>query len=383
MIHSTNPGLLHKLLRAIPPLRDFVTDYLPRVWRLEGQERVSGQRLSVTFCGQVTNKNYIADLAFKCTCTQTPLPRWSSWKLASRGPWGLAQDELVVFETTPRVRKLLRGRCQIYIPTWVGGTLEIDLVLNRLRRSRNAKKDMSRIRNAQFSYEVRTDPQAFDDFYVHMYVPYITKAFGNRAFVMGYQDMVSKIDRSELFLIKKGDEHVAGEIIVYEGDVPKAWSVGVRDGNREYVRAGALKAIEYFRAIYLRDKGFQTCHLGGSRPFLNDGVLRKKRAAGMQITDESPLSFGLMFAPRSDAVAAFLASNPVILSSAGRYWSAVFVDQSTPLLLQQIQELYDRYYVSGTSGLKILLGERTPEPVAIPAGMDGQISVTPLASMTG
>lgn len=341
---------------------------------------MSQRPLAITYCGQVANKNYIAHIAFNGAWAERAKNRATTWRLALGGRKALRADELVIFETNPHSRRLLRGRYQLDIPTWVGGTLELDHVMQRLRRSRNAKKDMSRFARAGVSYEIRKDRQAFDDFYHRMYKPYMTAVYGDRAFVMGYHDMVRRIDHCELLLIKRRDEYVSGAILVYENGMVKGWSVGVKEGDRQYVKTGALKAIDYFQAIYLHQKGFRTLHLGGSRPFLNDGVLRKKRAEGMQITDDSPLRFGLMFSPKSESFAAFLASNPLICRRDGSYWSTVVVDQDAPLSVQRFHELYDEYYVAGAAGLWILTGKNTPEPAAVPTELAGRVSVTRLAA---
>lgn len=146
-----------------------------------------------------------------------------------------------------------------------------------------------------------------------MYLPYVKKTFGDSAFLMPYEEMQEAIPRCELFLITQDGKDIAGGIHVYdETKRVRAWSIGVRDGNRNWVKAGALAALEYFETVYLHDQGYTQIHRGASRPFLNDGVLRFKLKRGMTITDNSALSFFIIPLRCSDGVRSFFENNPFI-----------------------------------------------------------------------
>ena len=88
-----------------------------------------------------------------------------------------------------------------------------------------------------------------------------------------------------MILIKFKDQEIAGSLIAYKGHNARLWCFGIKDANPDYVKMGAFGALYYFSFQYLKNKGFKQVGVGGSRPFLNDGVLNYKKKWGLRITD--------------------------------------------------------------------------------------------------
>jgi hypothetical protein len=211
-----------------------------------------------------------------------------------------------------------------------------------------------------------------------MYVPYIERVYSDHAFFMSQAEMMRMRDCAELFLVKMKGEAVAGVIIVYENGRPRAWSLGVKDGNRSYVKAGALRALDYLLVFYLAGKGHATVHMGASRPFLKDGVLRHKRRIGLRLTNHTSRSYALQVTHGSRAAEAFLKSNPFIgLGEDESLRGMLFLDDgsvSSPQLQRLVAEYgipglasFDFYSAVGMQALTFVPSKSTAESVAVNA----------------
>ena len=245
---------------------------------LEGAERHSGQPLRILFAGQLENKNYIAQLAFAERAADQALGRRWLWALLP--PVGKRESDgvdLRIIELDERQRRRLRERFQFFVPIWIGGEVDLPSRIARLQHSKNAKEDLRRMRKNETTSEVTRDPKAFEYFYSNMYSPYIKNRYGDHAFSMSHEEMAGMYGNSDLFFVKVRGERVAGQILLYENDRVRAWSIGVKDGDRSYVKAGAIKALDYLLFSYLAERGYKVLHMGASRPFLLDGALAASR----------------------------------------------------------------------------------------------------------
>jgi hypothetical protein len=354
-------GMLYRLFRAIAPLRTAVrfvrkrlSRYRPQVWRLEGRERVSGVLLVIVFAGQLQNKNYVAYLAFADSPAERALgKRWLWTLLPPKGKRDADGVDVRIVELYESQRHWLRARFQFFVPTWIGGELDLQRAVARMHRSKNAKKDLQRMRKNETTFEVTKNRDAFEYFYSNMYSPYIKNRYGNRAFRMSHEDMVEKLSYSELVFVKVRGERVVGHILLYEDNRARAWSVGVKDGDHSYVKAGAMKALNYLTSQYLVERGYKALHMGGSRPFLLDGVLRHKRELRVRICDHTKRYFSLGLTEGSVGAAAFVANNPFIYESQGTYCGALFINPDLPLSPERLRQLHDEYHMEGLAGLSL------------------------------
>jgi hypothetical protein len=353
--------MLYRLLRAITPLRaavrfgrEHLARYYLHAWRLEGRERVSGAPLTILFAGQLENKYYLADLAFADFPADQALGRRWLWSLRpSVGKQESGGVDLWIVELYESQRRWLRRRFQFFVPIWIGGEVDLPGRIARMQHSKKARKYLQRMRKNETSYEVTRDPEAFDHFYTTMYLPYIKNQYGERSFSMSHEEMVGKHGNSELFFVKVRGERVAGLILLYENDRVRAWSIGVKDGDRSYVKAGAIKALDYLKYQYLTGRGYKTLHMGGSRPFLLDGVLRPKREQGVRIIDHTARYFSLSFSAGSAGAKAFAVNNPFIYERDGAYRGALFVEPDLPLSQEKLGEIHAEYHMNGLAGLTL------------------------------
>jgi hypothetical protein len=375
---------LYRALRAITPLRlivrtvrRWIDDRRVPVWLLEGRERNGREPLRIAFAGQIENMAYISELAFGDTTIA--VAHGSQW-IKNVGSWArrrAGDDGLVVINVDERWRNLFARERGFWLPIWLGGEIDVGAVIARMQHSRNAKEDLRRFRNRGITWEITTTVEAFKHFYSTMHVPYVKNVFGDRAWVETYEDVRQRMPQCELLLAVQRGEPIAGQVIEYYKPGHAAeWFLGVKNGDRSYVKLGVIKALDYFTALHLAQRGYKKCHLGGTRPFLHDPVLhRKVRRRGMRVTDHWQKGFALSFSRLSPGITAFLAHNPFVHESAGAYRGAVFVSAEPPLHSDTIRNLFDQHYVEGMSGFDIFLLGHSSTAVDVPPNLRAKVYI--------
>jgi len=125
-----------------------------------------------------------------------------------------------------------------------------------------------------------------------------------------YDAMKARLADSDLVMIHDGERDIAGMMIVYDEDRPRLRSIGVRDGDRRYLKLGALTALYHFSCQYLAEKGFESVSLGLSLAFLRDGVLRYKRKRDHTTIGTAADRIALKVVAETAAGKSFLQNNP-------------------------------------------------------------------------
>jgi hypothetical protein len=277
-------------------------------------------------------------------------------------------NSIAVLEVADSQRRFLCGEDYFYIPMWVQGDVDLPRDKAALRR---VNGDLRRIRRHALEFEVTSDPQKFNDFYHHMYLPYITATFGDCAGITPYRHEKYFFNTGELILIKNQEGSIAGQVIQYAENGPILRDVGVRDGNRAYVKQGAACALYHFGFQHLESKGHKGAWLGWSRPWLNDGVLRFKRKWAQQISDAYSCGseFALRILSPSPATSAFLCNNPFLFNRDGLLYGAVFVSADPPLTSESIRRIDKDFFHPGMTRLFVFHSEVLSElsPDLVPA----------------
>ena len=254
------------------------------------------------------------------------------------------------------------------IPEWLNGHINLPLSEKVLRH--NSLKTAARlIRRHGYEYVVTRDEKSFKDFYHRMHRPYITKIYGDGACEDSVAENRAGCEEFDLlFLQKKAapGEHLAGMFIVYEPAAPRLWSVGVRDADRQLVRDGVLSGLYLFSFEFLAGRGYDRVFMGGSRPFLDNGVLVFKCRYSQRITSARWEGFGLKILKLTPAVKSCLIQNPFVFRSHGKIYGAVFAQ--SPLTTEQVAELHHRFWYDGLERLIIWVFDagNTPPPTLPP-----------------
>lgn len=294
-------------------------------WLLEGEERTSKKPVSVLFYGSGAEKTYLAELVFSAGYSETPVGREWIWDLR-RVMRQQPADIVVVANAGPKLYRYISDGRDFHVPDWVRGEIVFSEALARMKTSGHLKSDLRRIRKSALDFELTRSPSRFDHFYNTMYVPYISKAYGRTAMLMSHERMKELEGQSELMLVTQDGEPLAGQILVHERDRVRCWSIGVKDGNHDYVKMGAQAALYRYEIQYLSGQGYKAMHVGASRAFLKDGVLRFKSKWGMRMLNPSRKGFLLKPLRKSQGAMAFFVNNPFIHLQHGQYTGIVFAD---------------------------------------------------------
>jgi len=307
-------------------LRHFYRERRLNLWLLSGNERHSGYPLKVAYAGHVAGKNYFLHAAFGDGRVDVQHSRIWAWNAGNFGGSRYHSSDLVVMEAGEAQSADSGGKMGFFVPNWFEAIIDVATLEQRLARSRNLKNDLRKIRKSRFDYRLSRKRNDFDNFYHRMYLPHISKAHGDQALPMSYQNMLSNIEFCELLLVTRDGKDVAGAILRYSGDQAHAWKLGVREGDKKLIHDGALSAVYYFQLSHLKGAGFQQIHCGSTRAFLNDGIFQYKRKWGMQLEQILQDRFRIDMRQPTNGVKAFLRNNPFIYQRGGSIRAAVFLE---------------------------------------------------------
>ena len=320
------------------------------LWILNGEEITSHQELSIAYAGTKVNRNYLIKLAYDNSFNEKYLGRVWLWKIFNVVREKSPNCSLMVIGVDKLLWRWFRKRTYFNVPFEVSSSADISIDTSLLWRSKDVKNAIRKVRNNKLSFEITRDFSHFDDFYYRMYRPYAIAAYGGRAIICPYDDIKKEFENGELLLIKKENQYIAGALFVCKRMQARALLVGVKDGNFDYVKQGAVASIHYFRTLYLKEKGCKKIDLGLSRPFLKDGVLHyKKKWGGRQIFCPPRVDGAYYVEPltKTPGLKAFLINNPFIFIDKGEINGAIFVNSDDSVSRELLERIYNHYYFDG------------------------------------
>lgn len=164
------------------------------------------------------------------------------------------------------------------IPERVNQVLDISGPMDEAIKldSRGLKKLLKKVN--KYKHEISNDHDALKFFYEKMYVPHIKSRYD---VVENFISIKKLFMNGELIFITTDGERVSGALCEMKGDTYYFSKNGVLD--EKFVKEGALVATYYFPMLRAKEINAKIVDLGGSRPFLLDGVLRHKNKWGAKI----------------------------------------------------------------------------------------------------
>jgi len=358
-IYRKIPACLRWIFWPLKLTFKFIDISRPDLWILSGEEITSHEELSIVYAGTEINKNYFAKMAYANSFSENYLGRVWLWKVFKVVKEKGYNCSLMLVAVDKPVCTLFRNRACFNIPFWVSNLADISGDYSFLAKNRSLKSDITKITNNKLSFEITQDRSQFDNFYYNMYRPYVSQRYGDGAIISEYDYVRNEFKNNELLLIKKENQYVAGALLVYEKERLGPVYLGVKDGNFDYVKDGAIGAIFYFTIHRFKEKGYKQVDFGGSRAFLKDGVLRyKKRRGASQISCDSRHG-GIFFVEpltNTPGLKAFLINNPFIFIDnidRRKISGAIFVDNDYSFSQETLEKIYNDYCLNGMSRLYI------------------------------
>ena len=362
----------------------FYNIFLLESWTLSGKEITSGQELLIMYAGHIEDKNYFASLVFGNSFQQKFMGRKWLWKVLKAVKNNEQNYSLSIIELPRKLLSLSKKMNSFYIPSWISGSFNISNNKYDIFKNRNTslKSDISKIKRNRLDFEITHEQSQLRNFYFNMYEPYIKKIYGNKTVFFSSYDFVEREFKKrgvykDLLLIKKDDDYIAGVLLYYKGKCGKLSVLGVKDGNMDYVKDGAIGAIYYFSTLYFEQKGFDRISLGGSRPFMKDGVLKYKKKWKPKIAHHTKTGFIIKMLSETNGCKGFFLNNPFVFEDASGVNGAVFVENNQELSQEYFENIYKNYYYNGMSKLTVYQfgKEKSNDACQIPSSLSEIITV--------
>ncbi len=239
---------------------------------------------------------------------------WKISRLLAKHP---SAPSLCLFEKGGFTDKFPSCNPGLTIPCWFQSEIDISMPIEKLskRKRRGFNDILRRIRKFNLSYEVTNNPRDFEHFYETMHVPYIKNRHGAESMFLSRKRIQKIFKESTLILLKKDNEVIAGDLLEQTSRGAALRLTGIKDGNLDYLRYGAGVALYYFGILEAQKRGYKKINIGGTTPFLSDGLTRFKSFINAKIVPNTYLSkkcLWMMFLKDSAALENFFVKNPVV-----------------------------------------------------------------------
>jgi hypothetical protein len=280
---------------------------------------------------------------------------------------------MILYEPESFLSKQMQNGSGFIIPKWVKMELDIS---NSLKEMENVKRSGYRnivrlINKHEFTYARSENPDDFIRFYENMYLPYARYRFAGASSVWKFFEVFPPAAHRELLLIKKKNDDIGGLVIDYKADTATLCFFGVSEYCVEYINHGLLGALYYFAIRTLQSQGYKKIHLGDSRSFINDGVIRFKirLLATIERSDKFDIKHNIYLSvfQYSPGIKDFLLNNPFIaISSSGEQVGVIWLSNEKELCEEPFKKVFRRMERSGIQHLKINVFGHLKLPLNLP-----------------
>lgn len=333
---------------------------------VSGLERQSRTPLRTLYFGSGNHMPYVLGLLYdeyQVDEESGPLRAWQARRWLARH--GDTADLLAADLPWP-YHRLLGDRDFISCPAWVDQKLVLpdtwDAVFDRLRSSARGE-DLRKIRRHGLTHRIVCGEEAIRRFYFDMYVPHVTKRFGDSAYVEPEWKIQHCAEKGALMEILRDGEVVAGQVLFADRDSLQFLWAGTQGGELGAHSKGVFPALFYFGILYAFERGYRSVDYCGSRPLLSDGIFQLKRRWGGAVYDGWSRDT-LFFRPTrlNPATLGFLAGHPLIARSGRDLVGKVFLGHS-PVHTGQIARAGQLYATGGLRTIR-LYSLQSPGPEA-------------------
>lgn len=301
------------------------------VWILEKADANGLNNSSVMFIGSTQEMHYIGRLFFN-DYTHRPIGHRWLWQVLFPSGKTNKNCAFSVLHTRRKIDRFYRSKKIFCVPTWIFGNMDLTSDIDTItKKNKSLKSNIRKLKKSNFKVNVSSDPLSLDEFYYKMYHPYISKRYGRSAIDMSYNRFKTQFAKSgEILFLEKDSQRIAGQMIYYEKDKAVAYELGIKDGNFQWVQQGAITALYLHTFNYCKSKGIKKLSLGGSRPFISDGVLNYKLTNWkMRINRYSKKFYFLIKQHRPNKFTQdFLCNNPFISLNNGEMMINTFYQKS-------------------------------------------------------
>jgi hypothetical protein len=342
---------MRKVLPLFTRLKTTINSYRGDAWILRGIEKHCGEGITLVYVGSEVNRNYVAGLVYGDSYEVEY--HGKNWIWSTLREKGNSRD-LSIRELPFVAQNLFRNKSSFIVPTWINQTMELSIDLDSwISKDRTLAHDRRKIKKYDLHPVITKDPDSFDNFYHFMYLPYMTKRFGNKASISEYALLKRLMESGELLFVNQGQESIAGMLIDYEGGIPRLLVLGIKDADPNYISQGAGGAAYQFAIQYIKERGYPSLSLGSTRAFINDGVLQHKEKWGIKVSNSKNVVFQLYPQSFNPAVKSFLVNNPFICIHASKLTETIFTGGENNLDAGEKEDIFKKYQLNGIKTLRV------------------------------
>lgn len=259
----------------------------PPVFIYEGKEYKTQAPLSFAYAGFHENvRNYWERFVLADEFNRRSLGRQWVWNIPLFIRAKEPQCNFLLLEHKQWSLRMVPSHSGFRIPYWV--SMEIDLTKpEEALMGEQRAKTLKLMAEHKWTFISSKDKKDFEEYYTQLFLPYIEQKYSYTKALQSKEIYREIFSEGELILVKKGEVVIAGGLLEFKNKMVKLKTVGVRNGDKNYVHQGALAAVYYAALTEMKRRGFSRIHIGGTRPFFSDGVTRYKVSLNAQLTRET------------------------------------------------------------------------------------------------
>ena len=179
---------------------------------------------------------------------------------------------------------------------------------------------------------------------------------GQQAVIRNFYLMRRSFAQGGLVWVMQNSQPISGVLFQRRGNTLHSLAMGTINGEWALVKAGANIATDLFIVKHAKELGCRLIDFGGSRPSLNDGVLRYKRKWGMNLVDKHDTYFDFLVHWNSfnRSVISFLSNTPLIFRDHGGLSAINVVDCDKPATQTEAWKIYHSCWIPGLHRLYLI-----------------------------
>jgi len=338
------------------------------VYRIKIKEKHTQQVANIIVIGRPPWMFYWTSFISSEILEKKRIEKISVFKLLFRVKYFRKSADLIIIRINNIFGNIF-NKIGISIPEWVAFETKLPVSFSNISQipklSKHLRKDIRIVKKRKFHYEITHNIEDFDNFYNNMYVSYIQKKFGEFRFLHSYRYLKGLFKKGGILFIKRANERIGGVLYFAQKDIISFHTLGITDGNKEYVKEGAIIAIYYFFISWAQKNNFKKILFGASRSFFNDGLFRFKRKWGMEVRrkKDNYFSFRLYICNLKESVRQLLVNNPFIFDDNGSISAFIMVDIGRPVSLPMLQSIYRDYWTPGLKKVYVLSLSRVAQDI--------------------
>lgn len=233
--------------------------------------------------------------------------------------------DLVVARVDRVVARWLQRRDFIRTPMFIGATMPVPASVAELSdRHPSIAADLRKMRQRHLTPEVTREEASLRRFYEELYLPHLQRRFGPLALTKSLSEFVDAARHGGLIQIRRDGEIVGGLLFRRQRNRAIFVALATRPTKGLSAEPGVGAACYYHFIETARRDDAREIDWGGSRPALEDGVLRYKQKWGARLADNPHSHHDLLvrWETVTPAVAAFFAQTS-LLTRAGTGFTAL------------------------------------------------------------